>query len=125
MLENRKIHLSGCCRTYNCDCLTCERPEDTPELCPFCAADVNSPIQGETACRNCIQRIQNSTDGLQFNTTVSEKDFKTYLDYFLNDNPNEFCSKVNIPDLKVTITSRKDHFENRSLTNQSLQNWVT
>ena len=115
--RKQNIYLSGCCRTYNCDCLTCDRPEDAPELCPFCAADVNSPIQGETACRNCIQRIQNSTDGLQFNTTVSEKDFKTYLEYFLNDNPNEFCSKVNIAHIAQksrslqNVTSREDHFK--------------
>ena len=57
--------------------------------CDFCSAgekDMAPPI-GRDACRNCFPR---TLDG---ETEVTDEDFLNYLDYFLKDNPDEFCSK--------------------------------
>ena len=107
---------SGCCFTTNC----CrpnlpDRPEDSyhslmknlgitsyeeegaclPDgnypgtedngLCSFCNAKENGEAEpiGPDACRKCFNRLD----------TVEESDFNRYLDFFLIDNPNEFCSK--------------------------------
>ena len=57
--------------------------------CDFCSAsekDTSPPI-GRDACRNCFPRT------LEGDTEVTDDDFLNYLDYFLKDNPDEFCSK--------------------------------
>ena len=54
-------------------------------LCSFCNAKENGEAEpiGPDACRKCFNRLD----------TVEESDFNRYLDFFLIDNPNEFCSK--------------------------------
>ena len=69
---------SGCCRTFNCDF------QDSESKCDFCAADVNSPTFGETACRNCIPRLTADGEGNVTTTPVEPEYFRKYLDYFLS-----------------------------------------
>ena len=77
---------SGCCRTFRTK--DCVEYGDVSK-CAFCAADENAPILGQNSCKNCIPllSITEDEDGnpeIVSNTTITSKDFKTYLDYFLD-----------------------------------------
>ncbi|CBY14228.1 unnamed protein product [Oikopleura dioica] len=78
---------SSCCRTYNCNYRLDEDDPDYSEKCDFCPAniDANSFPFNPDSCLDCQSALLSSEE--------AEDSFKTYLDYFLYDKPNEFCSK--------------------------------
>ncbi|CAG5080501.1 Oidioi.mRNA.OKI2018_I69.PAR.g9618.t1.cds [Oikopleura dioica] len=78
---------SSCCRTENCNYRIDPDDPEYNQKCDFCPANVDAPAFPifENSCLDCQRGI--------LSPEKAEESFKTYLDYFLLDKPNEFCSK--------------------------------